>query len=373
MTTTQQPENRTLPVPVGVSQLPVAAGETASSAIAARERASVEARFLVAMNRPRNFDAAFARLMTACKRPTFAKVARYSKPVGGKHVHGLSIRFAEEALNLWGNCDVSAFVVFDDDERRVYRIQGTDLETNTTHSTDVLIEKFVERRSPKQGDEVIGEPRMNSQGELVYKLRANEDALITKINNHIAKGRRNVILPLIPGDVKDECTKQILATMADRDAKDPEGARKDIVLAFHSMGVAATQLVELLGHPLESVNPAELTLLRSYYTALNDGEATWNEIVEAHSGRKAPAENSGERPKGGTEGLRESLAGKAKAAPVTESPEKAAPKGAAPAAAADPKAKGIVLQDICSECSQKKGAQHLATCWFKMHPEEEKA
>jgi hypothetical protein len=319
MATTTQPEKGkpNLPVPAAAAAVPVAAGETSSSAIAAREKAAVEARFLVAMNRPRNFDNAFARLMTACKRPAFAKVARYAKPVGGKSVTGLSIRFAEEAANLWGNIDISSFLVFDDDERRIYRTVGTDLETNATHAVDIMIEKFVERRQTRDGMEVVGQ-RQNSSGQVVFKIRATEDDLLVKVNNQIAKSRRNVILPLIPADVRDECEKQILDTMGNRDAEDPEGARKDIVLAFHGLGVAATQLVDLLGHPLEQLNPAELALLRSYYTALKDGEATWGDIAELHAtahGKKDNGGNSGnggeQRQPRGAEGLKDALGKKA--------------------------------------------------------------
>lgn len=317
MAATQAPEKTNLPAAQGSSSgVPIAAGETSSSAIAAREKAAVEARFLVAMNRPRNFDQSFARLMTACRRPSFAKVARYAKPIGGKHIFGLSIRFAEEAANLWGNIDVSSFLVFDDDERRIYRTVGTDLETNSTHAVDIMIEKFVERRAVREGMEVVGQ-RMNTSGQVVFKIRATEDDLLVKVNNQIAKSRRNVILPLIPADVRDECEKQIIETQANRDAEDPEGSRKEIVLAFHAMGVSPVQLVELLGNPLEQVNPSQLTLLRSYYTALRDGEASWAEIVEQHAtahGRKAPTSNGGEQaaaPTKGAAGLKDALSKKA--------------------------------------------------------------
>src|SRR3954464_1839255 len=112
-----------LPVPI-TNNLPAAAGETSSSAIAAREKASVEARFIMAANRPRDFETSRRRLVDACKRPGFAAMARYSKPVGRERIEGLSIRFAEEARVLWGNMDVTVLLVFDDDMRRIYRVQG---------------------------------------------------------------------------------------------------------------------------------------------------------------------------------------------------------------------------------------------------------
>ena len=299
-----------------------AAGETSSSAIAAREKAAVEARFVVALNRPRDFDMCRARLLKACQRPGFAKTARYSKPVGREKVTGFSIRFAEEARVLWGNIDVTTLLVFDDDERRIYRVQATDLETNATESVDVMIEKFVERKSVKEGAEVIGS-RLNSYNETVYKVRATEDDMTVKVNAHISKYRRNGILSLIPGDVKEECEAMILNTIRDHDAKDPDGARKAILDAFFALGVMPTQIGEMLAKPLEQINPAELHLLRSYYTALKEGEATWAEIADAHTaGRTAAAASTAKADTGkGSGALKDALKKKDKPAAATEETE----------------------------------------------------
>lgn len=297
----------------------MAPGETSSSAIAAREKAAVEARFLVAINRQRDFDTCRARLLKACQRPGFAKTARYAKPVGREKVTGFSIRFAEEARVLWGNIDVTTLLVFDDVERRIYRVQATDLETNATESVDVMIEKFIERKSVKDGTEVIGW-RLNTYGEKVYKVRATEDDMVVKVNAHISKYRRNGILSLIPADVKEECEAMILRTIKDEDAKDPDAARRAILDSFFNLGVMPAQVSEMLGKPLEQINPSELHMLRSYYTALKEGEATWAEIVEAHTGKAPESAASATR---GAAGLKETLKAKAtaKAAPAASTEE----------------------------------------------------
>lgn len=305
-----------LPVPVQPGQVPVAIapGETSSSAIAAREKAAVEARFLVAMNRPRDFETSRRRLLDACKRTAFAEVARYAKPVGGSKVYGLSIRFAEEARVLWGNMDVSAYIVFDDDERRIYRVQGTDLETNANEGVDIIVEKFVERRQTKPGMEVIGR-RQNTNGETVYKVRATEDDMTVKANAQVSKARRNTILSLIPADVKDECEAQCIGTLRDQDTKDPAESRKKLLDAFWVQGVTPAQIAELLGHPVEQVTPVELTTLRTYWTALKDGEATWVQIVEMHGGAKKAATQPAEPTKGNS-GLKSALGKKPEPAPA---------------------------------------------------------
>lgn len=299
--------------------------ETASATLAARERASVEARYLVAMQRPRDFDTARLRILKACRRPRFAEAARYAKPIGREKVHGLSIRFAEEIRVLWGNLDVTAYLVFDDEKRRIYRVIGTDLETNAADSVDVMVEKHVERRFAKQGQEVIAQ-RLNSNGQVVYIIAATEDEVHVKANNMVAKARRNVILTLIPADIKEEAEDECIKTVATRDAKDPEAARKAILDSFFQLGVMPQQVSELLAKPLEQINPAELTLLRTIYTAMKEGETTWAEAVETFGpGGKAPmngGNGGGIKPKSGVDALKQRVQKQEPApqAPTTREP-----------------------------------------------------
>lgn len=288
--------------------------ETAATAAAAREKAAVEARYLVAINRPRNVDAFRLRLLQACERPGFAEVAEYAKPVGQSKVRGPSIRFVEEALRHFGNVDTPTVVTLDDDERRIIRISVTDLETNTSFSTDVILAKTVERKKPKPGEEVL-RVRTNSQGEPVSIIRATEDDFLNKQNAAVSKAIRNNGLRVLPSDIVEEAMEQARETVKNRDAKDPAAARKKIVDAFFALGVMPQQLVEVLGHALESVTAAELTLLRSLYTALKDGQATWPEIAETFGERKRAAA----QPQGkGTAGLKEQLRAKKDGGAETE-------------------------------------------------------
>lgn len=279
--------------------------ETTATAVAAREKAAVEARFLVAIRRPRNSDEARLRILAACQRPRFAESVQYAKPIGGKRVVGLSIRFAEEAARAWGNLDIQAIVVYDDQKRRIYRVTGTDLETNSTQHQDVLVEKVVERRAVRQGDEIVGR-RTNTQGETVYLKAATEDEILTKSNAALSKARRNVILSLIPSDIREEAEETAIKTLQKRDATDPTAARKQILDSFFQVGVMPDQVQAMLGKPLEQVTPADLQLLRTVFTALRDGEATWDEVTNDESLAKLRAKQP-EPPskKGkGTEGLK---------------------------------------------------------------------
>ena len=76
-----------------VEKLPVPFPETAGTVLAAQAKAQIEARYIMAERHPRDLDIVRAKLIKECKRPGFAAVARYLKPIG-RGVEGPSIRFA---------------------------------------------------------------------------------------------------------------------------------------------------------------------------------------------------------------------------------------------------------------------------------------
>lgn len=257
--------------------------ETAASAVAAREKAEVEARYIIAFKRPRDMDEVRARLLRECERPGFAAVAKYAKPVGGQKIVGLSIRFAEAALRCMTNVMPQVLIVFDDSTRRILRVSVTDLEANVTYGQDLILEKTVERRNVKEGTTVVGE-RTNTGGNKVYIVEATEDELANKANAAISKAVRNHGLRLLPGDILDECSRKIDQTQRDRAAKDPNAEKKELLDAFASINIMPARLKEYLGHPVEEIVEAELVDLRQVYQAIRDGETTWGAVMEAKAG-----------------------------------------------------------------------------------------
>jgi hypothetical protein len=253
--------------------------ETASTAIAAREKASVEARYIVAMRRPRDLEDVRVKLLKECSRPGFADVARYNKPVG-KGVEGPSIRFAEAALRCMTNILPEVAVVFEDAEKRILRITVTDLEANLTYATEITVEKTVERRQLKDGQTAISK-RTNSTGNTVFLVAATEDDLLNKQNALISKAIRTSGLRLVPGDIVEECMERVIQTQRDRAAKDPDAEKRRIIDAFASIGVTPNELKEYLGHDLSTLQPAQIVDLRAIFTTIKDGEATWNAVMES--------------------------------------------------------------------------------------------
>lgn len=315
--------------------------ETSAMAVAEQARASVQARYLMALQRPRDIDDVRVRLLRECRRPRFASVARYRKPIG-KGVEGPSIRFAEAAVRAMGNIDTASPVVFDDGQRKIVRVSVTDLETNVTYSQDIAIEKTVERSQLKEGVTLLGS-RANSNGRTVYIVAATEDDLLNKTNALVSKAVRTLALRLVPGDILDECMEMVISVQQSDDARDPEAARKALADAFSGVGVRPSQLAEYLGHSLEQITPAELTELRGLYSAIRDGEASWSEAMEAKRPDAASTEEKPANP--AADKLREKLKKQAAPTPAATAPATTAPtapavQASAPAAPApyDPKA-----------------------------------
>lgn len=309
-----------------------ATAETASSAVAAQARASVESRFVMALRKPRNEMDCMNRILEACKRPSFAESARYAKPMGTDFVHGLSIRFAEEVARCWTNILTECVITYDDDKKRLGRVNSTDLESNVSWSVDFIIAKTVERKFLKRNQLALA-TRTNSKGETVHIVEATDDDMLTKTNAHISKAARTAVLRLIPGDILDEAERQILETMKHQDSKDPAAAGKKLSSEFFALGITTEECETYIGQPMDKLTPANLAWMRSVLHTVKQGEGTWAEIVAAGSpSGKPPAaqpatgtSTEGQQPDTkappatATESLREKIQAKAgRVAPVSE-------------------------------------------------------
>lgn len=254
--------------------------ETSVSAAAAQAKAMVEARYVIALKRPRVWDQVRQDILKECRRPSFAhnKSAFYRKPIG-QGVEGLGIRFTEVALRCMTNVLVETTTVFEDDQKEIVRVSVTDLEANVTYPMDVRVTKTVERSKPLDDGSYVS-VRTNSYGKAVYTVPANDDDLLNKRGALISKAQRTLALRLIPGDIQDEAEEIIKRVRLDEAARDPDAERKKIADAFAELHVKASDLQEYLGHGLDTCSPSELVNLRGLYGAIRDGEATWASVME---------------------------------------------------------------------------------------------
>lgn len=273
----------------GGTNTTLAVQETSSAAVAAQAKAMVEARYVMAMQRPRNWDQVRQDLLRECRRPSFAnnKSAFYRKPIGNG-VEGLGIRFVEVALRCMTNVLIETTMIFEDATKEIHRVSVTDLESNVTYPLDVRVSKTVERSKPLDDGTFIS-ARRNSYNKMVYTVPANDDDLLNKRAAQISKAIRTLGLRIIPGDYQDEAEAIIKQVRMDDAAKDPDAKRKFITDEFARIGVKAADLSEYLGHGLDSCSPAELVNLTALWSAINDGEATWATVME----NKAEQDSSG--------------------------------------------------------------------------------
>ena len=313
--------------------------QTISQQQEAMVRATVEARYALAIRQPRDLDAVRLKLLKDCKRPRFAEVARYSKPQGGSKIEGPSIRFVESALRCYGNVIAETSVIYEDQRKRVVRVCVTDLEANLTYPQEVTITKTIER-SNANGREIIA-VRQNKSGRAVYVVEATDDEILIKQNSLISKTLRTLGLRILPGDLVEEAQDQVIATQNTQDKTDPEAQRRRVFDAFAQIGITPEEIKEYMGR---EVAPADLVGLRGLYQALRQGDVDWREVLaEKRAGEEGDANKR----------LREELAKvKAKAssaAPAqpnsTDSSSPAAMFSARMGAAADLKTLDAVYED----------------------------
>jgi hypothetical protein len=278
--------------------------ETAASAVAEREKAAVQARYIVAERRPRNLEQFRVRLEESCRRPSFAAKVEYAKPLGQKwnptkgamedqFAFGPTIRFIEVALQAYGNVFPEVSTVFDSQMLRICRVAVTDLESNICYATEVSITKQVERKGKKNakgGKNITWEPpagrlvlseRLNSYNEPTYTVVATDDEVLVKQNALLSKALRTNAQRLLPWDIVERCMQIAKETLDNEHAEDPDAAKRRMVDAFTSIGVEPVDLESWLGHSLNKpLVPAERQKLLAIHAAIKDGETSWKEVME---------------------------------------------------------------------------------------------
>jgi hypothetical protein len=279
------------------------------NALAAREQAQTQARYIVALQRPRDWDTVRVLMLKECARPAFAAGALYQKPIGGnKTVEGFSIRFAEALQRNISN--ISTDTVVDDEDENVIKLRviTTDLESNTSWSTGVTVRKTIERRKVREGQTVLS-TRRNEVGDIVYLIEASDDEILVKQNALVSKAARNNIVRLCPGDIQDDCEAKIKAVVASKTKEDPDGERKKILDFFGTVGVLPDELKAYLGHDLGpgQVSVEELDDLRKVYTALKERETSWAKVMQEKAEALGKPASSAPAAKDAAEAVRQKL------------------------------------------------------------------
>lgn len=255
-------------------------------------QAKEQSRYAIAQRFSRDIEVVRQNMLRECSRPEAvmpdqskngSSVMWYRLPkVNG--VEGFSIRFAEMARQAWGHTFIDVVPMGEDETQRIFQVTSTDYQTNNGSSEIVIMSKAVERSSFKPGDTVLSQ-RTNSYGKAVYSIIGTDDDLLAKKNALTSKARRNLILELIPGWLKEECKDKMFETARKKDAEDPDAAKRKLYDAFVVIGVTVEMLNEYVGHSGQ-LQPKELEDLRGFYGAMREGHTTWAEIVAAKDDQK---------------------------------------------------------------------------------------
>ena len=293
----------------GLMLAPVQTAVRAVSADAemARHIQEIQAAIIVAKKCPRDENAAYAKIIEACKRPSLAEQAIYSFPRGNSTVSGPSIRLAEVLARAWGNIRTEVRELPGDrpGESEVQAV-AWDLETNY-YEVKTFTVKHV--RHTKSGTYPLTDPRD------IYEMVANQGA----------RRKRACILAVIPGDIVEEAIKQVELTLKNTSSEPLKDRVRKMLTAFQSEYQVTQQMIERrLGHKLDAISETELVQLRGIYKALRDNMAKREDYFEHEvaTGESEPtnpdgAERSGA--KGGAKGNKGKGKGQ-KADPIVEPP-----------------------------------------------------
>lgn len=239
--------------------------ELTPGAGAAEKQFEIQSAIAVAKRFPRNEDQAFARLMKAADRTSFAEDAAYSFPRGGVAVEGPSVNLAREGARVWGNMRYGLEILRDDEESRQIRGWAWDMESNTKVTAEDDFAKLIQRK--------------NRGGSGTSWIKPDERDLRELTNRRGAILVRNCILQLLPKDLVEDALDRCQATLKKGAESDPDGARKKIILAFSQLNISPEMLDKRLGHPLSESSPTEIAELRTIYKSIADGNSTWAEYV----------------------------------------------------------------------------------------------
>jgi hypothetical protein len=266
--------------------------------------ARIQSAYTMALRNPRDnrIESIRQNVLRECQRPSFcapdeakygSSLAIYAVPrgkvqVNGKWVDNLiqgpTIRFAEMLLREWGFLSIEVNPMGETDEYKLLQVICTDYQACNFTSEIVSVPKSVERKKQRGDDELISQ-RTNSYGDPVYLVRATDDEIQMKTNALVSKARRNLILQAVPGWLIEEAITKVRATARQKDAADPDAAKRKLFDAFATVGVSAQQLIEFVGHS-NALSPAELEDLRGYFSGIKEGYTTWAAIIAAKEEHK---------------------------------------------------------------------------------------
>lgn len=204
-----------------------------------------------------------------------------------KAIEGPSIRLAELAAQVYGNCRISARVVEVNRSEKYVEAEGTFLDLQSNMASKATVRR---RISTKQG----------------YLF--SDDMILVTSNAACSIAKRNAVLAGIPRAVYRpayQAARSVIAGTVETLGKNRDKA----IAAFAAFGVKPEQILEALGvDHVSEITIDHVARLRAMYRTIKDGEET----VETMFGKggSAPAHETIENPLSDTAPAADGDAGK---------------------------------------------------------------
>lgn len=237
----------------------------------ARAIAEVRAAVMIAMENPRNEEAARAKMQRVCRMPAMAERAFFRVPRGSKrddngnvmkddkgkpipeYVNGETIQLARELARCWGNVDYTVRELMRNDIKGQSEMMACawDLEENVRPSTVFIVEHK------------MGKFRITSNQQ-IYENNAG----------HAGRRLREMIFNVLPEWFKAEAIELCHETLKKGDGR-PFGERlNSAILAFKEIGVSVEMLQRKVGRSIGEMTPEDLATLRITLRSIKRNEVT---------------------------------------------------------------------------------------------------
>lgn len=238
-----------------------------------RAVAQVQAQALIAKAYPRDTAKAWSRIMTECRRESFANSALYSFPRAGSRVEGASIRLAEMLARNWENIEFGIRELARNGAESEMEAYAIDLEMNTASRQGFTVRHIRDTRD--------GGKKLDTERD-VYEMTANMGA----------RRLRSRILALIPGDVTEAAINQCKKTIRDGGGQPLADRVRAMVDEFSKLGVSPKRIEQKLGYPISECTPDDLVELTATFKAIRDGVSSVSEAFPMEGAGKKSATDS---------------------------------------------------------------------------------
>lgn len=227
-------------------------------------------RLIWCSQRPRDMAQVLEKVLTACKRESFAQIAVWERPIDGKPTKGPGIRLAELIAKYYGNFDSGTRIVKDqsNDKQTTVQVYAWDLETNYGFSTEITIE----HKQPGKN-----KPYLDST-DAIYKIVAA----------HTSRKLRDAIFKVVDADIKDLAYEQCLKTNAK--VTDLKPVLEKVELRFTELGVNREQLEAYIGKKFLDFTQEDIGQLRAAFNEIQEGTMSVDDIKGYQKAAEPPKE-----------------------------------------------------------------------------------